>query len=213
MEQIHRYVTELKYTLDLLPIAAVHGAIDMLHDARLRQQQVFVMGNGGSASTASHIVCDLAKNTRVPGVPSFRILEMADNSAVFSAFANDEGYENAFAGFLANFVQPGDVVLGISTSGNSPNVLRAIELGNSVGARTLSFTGFDGGRLRALSQMNVHVPSSNIEQVEDIHLMLGHILCTLLRHLAQEMVAPRLNGRVTALVASNGSAQQDVILP
>lgn len=213
MDQIHRYVTELKYTLDLLPLASIQEAIEVLHDARLRQQQVFVMGNGGSASTASHIVCDLAKNTRAQGVPAFRILEMADNSAIFSAFANDEGYENAFAGFLANFVRPGDVVLGISTSGNSPNVLRAFELANSVGARTLSFTGFDGGKLRPMSQMNIHVPSSNIEQVEDVHLMLGHILCTLLRQMAMDMVAPRLNGRVTALFAPNGSTSQNAALP
>ena len=104
---------------------------------------------------------------------------------MFSAYANDEGYENAFARHLASFVRPHDVVIGISTSGNSPNVLRAIELGNIVGAQTISFTGFDGGELRSLSTMNVHVPSSWIEQVEDIHLMLGHIMCTNLRQLAE----------------------------
>jgi D-sedoheptulose 7-phosphate isomerase len=103
---------------------------------------------------------------------------------VFSAYANDEGYENAFALHLANFVRPKDVVIGISTSGNSPNVLRAIELGNLEGAQTISFTGFDGGKLRSLSTMNVHIPSSWIEQVEDVHLILGHIMCTALRQLA-----------------------------
>ena len=185
MEQIQQYIKQLQETLGILPLESIDDVVQLLHEARLGERQVFVMGNGGSASTASHIVCDLAKNTRIDGIPHFRIFEMTDTTAVFSAYANDEGYENAFARHLANFVRPKDVVIGISTSGNSPNVLRAIELGNLVGAQTISFTGFDGGELRSLSKMNVHVPSSWIEQVEDIHLMLGHIMCTNLRQLAK----------------------------
>jgi len=184
MEQIQQYIKQLQSTLGILPLESIFDVIQLLHEARLREQQVFVMGNGGSASTASHIVCDLAKNTKIDGVPHFRIFEITDNTAVFSAYANDEGYENAFALHLANFVRPKDVVIGISTSGNSPNVLRAIELGNLEGAQTISFTGFDGGKLRSLSTMNVHIPSSWIEQVEDVHLILGHIMCTALRQLA-----------------------------
>lgn len=184
MEQIQQYIAQLQGTLDLLPLESIFDVIQLLHEARLSEQQVFVLGNGGSAATASHIVCDLAKNTKTERVPHFRIFEISDNTAVFSAYANDDGYENAFAHHLENFVRPNDVVIGISTSGNSPNVLRAIELGNLVGAQTISFTGFDGGELRPLSKMNVHIPSSWIEQVEDIHLILGHIMCTSLRQLA-----------------------------
>ena len=93
----------------------------------MNYRQVFILGNGGSASTAEHFVCDLAKNTKKDGWPHFRAIGLTDNMAVFSAYANDEGYENVFVEALANLVQPGDVVLGISTSGNSPNVINAIE--------------------------------------------------------------------------------------
>jgi D-sedoheptulose 7-phosphate isomerase len=189
MESIRRYVTELHETLDLLPVQDLDEVAKVLHKARLQGQQIFVVGNGGSASTASHFVCDLAKNTRIDGIPHFRVLDLIDNSAIFSAYANDDGYENVFALHLANFVRPGDVVIGISTSGNSPNVLRAIEMANEMKAQTIGFTGFDGGQLLDLTNMNVHVDSSIIEQVEDIHLILGHILTVTLREMAAESVS------------------------
>ena len=207
VNQIQFYIEQLHITLDRLPLESIFEVVQVVHEARLNERQVFVMGNGGSASTASHIVCDLAKNTRVEGVPHIRILEMSDNTAIFSAYANDEGYENAFASYLANFLRPQDVVIGISTSGNSPNVLRAIELGNQFGAQTISFTGFDGGKLRPLSELNVHVPSTWIEQVEDVHLMLGHIMCTTLRELATELSAGSLNGRIAGSFAFKNGTQ------
>jgi D-sedoheptulose 7-phosphate isomerase len=111
MEQIQQYIKQLQGTLGVLPLESIFDVIQRLHEARLSEQQVFVLGNGGSASTASHIVCDLAKNTKIDGVPHFRIFEITDNTAVFSAYANDEGYENAFAHHLANFVRPKDVVI------------------------------------------------------------------------------------------------------
>lgn len=186
MENIKQYVTELQKTLDLLPSQSINDVIQILHSARFHQRQIFIMGNGGSASTASHFVCDLVKNTRIIGLPNLRVVEMVDNSALFSAYANDDGYENVFAQHLANFVRPRDVVIGISTSGNSPNVLRAIEYSNTMEAQTIGFTGFDGGQLRSLVSINIHVDSSFIEQVEDIHLILGHMICVNLRRLARE---------------------------
>lgn len=186
MEQIQQYITGLKSTLDRLPLDSIHQAIMILHQARLHHRSVFILGNGGSASTASHFVCDLSKNTRKAGWPNFRVLALTDNMASFSAYANDEGYESVFAGQLASFVQPEDVVIGISTSGNSGNVLAAIELANQVNAMTIGFTGFDGGRLGKLVKLNIHVASDNIEQVEDVHLMLEHLICTCLRHLTKE---------------------------
>lgn len=194
MEQIHDYIFDLKATLDLLPLEPIREAIMVLHTARLNNRQVFIMGNGGSASTASHFVCDLAKNTRKPGWPHFRVLGLADNMASLSAYANDEGYENVFAQQLASFVQPADVVIGISTSGNSRNVLEAIELANRANATTIGFTGFDGGRLGKLVDLNIHVPSQCIEQVEDIHLMLEHLMCTNLRQLMQQAAPAELAG-------------------
>jgi D-sedoheptulose 7-phosphate isomerase len=188
MEQINRYISELKHTLDLLPVEMIHQVVHLLHEARLHNRQVFIMGNGGSASTASHFVCDLAKNTRRPGWPSFRTIGLTDNIAMLTAYGNDEGYENIFSEQLANLVQEADIVIGISTSGNSANVLKAIDLANRMGAITIGFTGFDGGELSRLVQYHVHVPSNIIEQVEDVHLALEHMVCRALGNMAQPLV-------------------------
>lgn len=187
MQIIQNYIGELKNTLDGLSSSVIEQVIEVLHTARLRNRQVFIMGNGGSASTASHFVCDLGKNTRVQGVPNFRVIGLTDNMALFSALANDEGYENVFAQQLASHIQPDDVVIGISTSGNSPNVVNAILLANSIPAQTIGFTGFDSGKLGTLVDINLHVPSYSIEHVEDIHLMLEHLICKALREKAAQM--------------------------
>jgi D-sedoheptulose 7-phosphate isomerase len=175
------YIEELKNTMDLLPEDRIQEVIALLREARLAGRQVFIMGNGGSASTATHFVCDLGKNTRHPALPNFRVIGLSDNMAIFSALANDEGYENVFAQQLASFVQPEDIVIGISASGNSPNVLIAMELANQRGARTVAFTGFDGGKLRSLAGIEIHVPSHCIEHVEDIHLVLEHLITKALK--------------------------------
>ena len=139
------------------------------------------MGNGGSASTATHFVCDLAKNTRKEGWPHYKVIGLADNMAIFSAYANDEGYENVFAQQLANLVMPQDIVIGISASGHSKNVLNAMLLAKSQDATTIGFTGFDGGRLSSMVDINIHVNSNIIEHVEDIHLVLEHMIVKALR--------------------------------
>src|SRR3970040_690455 len=126
MSQSRKYITELQITLDRLPVETIELVISMLHEARLSNRQIFIMGNGGSASTASHFVCDLGKNTRWRGLPNFRVMGLTDNMALFSALANDEGYENVFAQQLASFVHPGDIVIGISPSGNSANVVTGV---------------------------------------------------------------------------------------
>lgn len=188
MEQINRYINELQNTLNQLPVEMIDRVVHLLHNARLHNKQIFIMGNGGSASTATHFVCDLAKNTRRPGWPSFRTIGLTDNMAIMTAYANDEGFDNVFSEQLANLVQADDIVIGISTSGNSPNVLKATELANRMGAVTIGFTGFDGGELGRLVQYHVHVPSNIIEQVEDIHLALEHMICRTLGNMAQPMV-------------------------
>lgn len=181
MNHIRTYIVQLHQTLDDLPVEQIEQVIQVLEQARLERRQVFIMGNGGSASTASHFVCDLAKNTRRADCPRFCVIGLTDNMAIFSAYANDEGYENAFSQQLANLVHPGDIVIGISASGNSPNVLHAIELANAVGATTVGLTGFDGGRLGQMVSIHVHVHSHVIEHVEDIHLSLEHMICKALR--------------------------------
>jgi len=176
MEQIDSYITDLQRTLDLLPKNLIAQVIDILHDARMTGKQIFIMGNGGSASTASHFVCDLAKNTRKDSLPHYRVIGLTDNMAIFSAYANDEGYENVFARQLANLINPKDIVIGISASGNSPNVLNAIAEAKKSDAITIAFTGFDGGQLGLMVDINIHVNSNCIEHVEDIHLVLEHII-------------------------------------
>lgn len=194
MDRTAVYISEFKSLLDQLPLEVIAQVIEIVHEARMQGRKVFIMGNGGSASTASHMVCDLAKNTRKPGLPSLKVIGLADNMPIFSAYANDEGYENVFAQQLANLVEKDDVVIAISASGNSKNVLRAVELANRMGALTIGFTGFDGGQLGKMAQIHLHVPSDCIEQVEDIHLMLDHIITRGLKELAQNLIgAPELS--------------------
>ncbi|MCI0556065.1 MAG: SIS domain-containing protein, partial [Anaerolineae bacterium] len=115
------YSTNLKHTLDHLPLELIEEMVYCLHEARIAQKRVFIIGNGGSAATASHFACDLGKNTVAAHLPRFRVISLTDNMAVFSAVANDLGYEQVFAEQLLNFMQEGDLVIAISASGNSPN--------------------------------------------------------------------------------------------
>jgi D-sedoheptulose 7-phosphate isomerase len=167
--------------MEQLPLQLITDVIDVLQHARMQGNQVLIMGNGGSASTASHFVCDLAKNTRREGWPHFRAIGLTDNMALFSAYANDEGYENVFSQQLANLIKPGDVVIGISASGNSKNVINAIEEAQKLNVTTIGFTGFDGGRLGQIVNINILVQSNIIEHVEDIHLMLEHIIIKMIK--------------------------------
>lgn len=181
MKQISLYISTLQDTMNHLSVETIGRVVDILREARLGGRQVFIMGNGGSASTATHFVCDLAKNTRRDDLPHFRVIGLTDNMAMFSAYANDEGYEHVFEAQLANLIDPGDIVIGISASGNSKNVLNAVALAKQHGAATIGFTGFDGGRLRTLVDTNIHVESNVIEHVEDIHLMLEHMIVKTLK--------------------------------
>ena len=176
MEFIHNYISTLQQTMDQLPQSLISDVIHILQRARMQGSQVFIMGNGGSASTASHFVCDLAKNTRREGLPHFRAIGLTDNMEIFSAYANDEGYENVFSQQLINLIRPGDIVIAISASGNSKNVLNAVEEARKYGVTTIGFTGFDGGRLGQMADVHIHVRSNIIEHVEDIHLMLEHMI-------------------------------------
>jgi D-sedoheptulose 7-phosphate isomerase len=176
MSLIRQYIAEMQGVLGQMPVEHIDLVVQTLHQARLQGKQVFVMGNGGSASTATHFVCDLGKNTYRTSMPAFRALGLTDNMAIFSAIANDEGYENVFAHQLRNLVQPGDVVIAISGSGNSENVIRAVELANVLGAKTVGFTGMGGGKLAKLVSTEIRVPSDQIQQVEDAHLMLEHMI-------------------------------------
>lgn len=181
MEQVTNYLTLLQQSMEQLPKETIVRVIELLHSARMSGRQVFIMGNGGSASTATHFVCDLSKNTRHNAWPHFKAIGLSDNMAVFSAYANDEGYENVFSRQLASLVMPEDIVIAISASGNSKNVLNGIMFAKEQNAMTIGFTGFDGGQLASLVDININVNSNIIEHVEDIHLILEHIIVKSLR--------------------------------
>jgi D-sedoheptulose 7-phosphate isomerase len=176
MESVTNYIAQLQETIDQLPKEKIAKVVDLLHSARFSGRQVFIMGNGGSASTASHFVCDLSKNTRRDGWPRFKVIGLSDNMAAFSAYGNDEGYENVFCEQLANLLLPDDIVIAISASGNSRNVVKAVQYAKDQDAFTIGFTGFDGGILGTLVDIDLHINSNIIEHVEDLHLVLEHMI-------------------------------------
>jgi D-sedoheptulose 7-phosphate isomerase len=181
VDGIQQYVEAIKASLDHLPWQAIRDAIEVLREARLHDRQVFILGNGGSAATASHFACDLGKGTLMPGLPRFRVIALTDNMPLFSALANDMGYDQVFAQQLASLVRPADVVIAISGSGNSANVLNAVHFARHVGATTVGMIGFDGGTLKDLVDVCILVPNDCMEQVEDLHLLLEHLISTELR--------------------------------
>ena len=171
-------------------VAGVAAAIDLatLEDAAMallscqaRGRVVFAAGNGGSAATASHFACDLAKGTRRDGPPTFHVMALTDNVPLLTAWANDNGYERVFAEQLASLAQPGGVLVAISASGNSPNVLAAAETARRYDLVTIGLTGRAGGHLATLVDIAVQVPSDRIEVVEDAHLIVAHSLCVAAR--------------------------------
>lgn len=207
MNGAKHYINGVQETLARLPWRAIEDTIALLEEARRHDRQVFIMGNGGSAATASHFACDLGKGTLMPGRPRFRVIALTDNVPLFSALANDFGYDRVFVEQLASLVQPGDVVIGISGSGNSANVVNAMLLARQVGATAVAMTGFDGGRLKGLADVCIHVPNDCMEQVEDLHLILEHLICTELRQ-AMGVEDAALSERVRAVELSLRLAQE-----
>ncbi len=178
---IEGYWRDLVNVANLMPFDILTEVAEVLLDCRARSRTIFVLGNGGSAATASHLACDLGKGTRTPGVPPFRVVALTDNVPLLTAWANDTSYESVFAEQLATLVQPGDVVVAISASGNSPNVLAAVETAREMRATSVALTGETGGRLAALADVAVRVPGGPIELVEDAHLVIAHSLCVAVR--------------------------------
>jgi D-sedoheptulose 7-phosphate isomerase len=180
-EAISAYLSDMQTTLSNLPIDTIEEVVRLLRQARTQKKRVFLFGNGGSAATASHLACDLAKGTSINGNPRLRTMALTDNMPLISAWANDSSYENIFAQQLQDHVEPGDIVIGISGSGKSINVLNAIKVARTAGAITVGLTGFDGGDLKSLADICIIVPDNSIDQVEDVHLMLGHVITSCLR--------------------------------
>jgi len=181
-DSIHDYHAALQEALDRTPLGQVEGIARAMLVAYDRGGRVLVCGNGGSAATATHMACDLAKNTAVEGVPRLRAHALTDNAALIMALANDLGYDTIFAEQLLSLpVGREDLVVAISGSGNSANVLAAIRVAREAGARTVGLTGMGGGRLAGLVDAALVVPSNEMEIVEDVHLAVNHMLTRALR--------------------------------
>lgn len=208
VEQYRTYLSDLKRTVDLLALELIEATVEQIHLARINHRQLFIMGNGGSAATASHFACDLGKNTVMAGFPRLRVQSLNDNIAVFSAYANDYGYDTVFAEQLANFVQPEDVVLAISTSGNSANVLKAVQVARACGAFTIGWSGYQGGKLAKMVDLPIVVPSDSIEQIEDIHLMMAHMVTISVRKAAQSGFLLHVEQPVPAALAEQIRVKQ-----
>jgi D-sedoheptulose 7-phosphate isomerase len=187
-QRISKYVFEVQTTLQTLPVGHIVEAADAIDSARTSGRRVFIFGNGGSAATAAHMACDLCKGAMVPGKPRIKAISLCDNAALLSAWANDTAYENIFAEQMENLIEEGDVAIGISASGNSLNVLKAIELAKARGATTIGFCGFDGGSIARLVDIPVVIRNCCIEQVEDLHSLLGHVITTYLKSHFEEQV-------------------------
>ena len=163
-------------------LRSVERFITLLESAYRRGRAVYVIGNGGSAANASHFAEDLSMGA-MPDLEGrrFRVLSLADNISYITALANDKGYERVFELQLRQFAVKDDVLIVISGSGNSPNVVRAAEYAKSVGMTVVALTGFDGGKMKALADLNVHVPHPNMCQSEAVHSILMHMVADLLR--------------------------------
>ena len=184
------YLRSLTALLSEIDPDAVARVVDVLYDCWRRDARRVLCGNGGSASTASHLVCDLSKNIYLEGGKPFEVVALTDSAAVLLAWGNDTDFSNVFAGQARTWLRAGDVLIAISGSGNSPNVLAAVKVGCEVGATTIGLCGYSGGKLAEMADLSLVARRDNMQQVEDVHMVLGHVLFSALRD--------RIHGRLTA---------------
>jgi D-sedoheptulose 7-phosphate isomerase len=171
------YKAKLLRTLETVDLQAVGQAVEILLEARDENRHIFVCGNGGSASTASHFVCDMVKGASFQRERRFRIMALTDSLPTLTAYSNDVGYDCVFTEQLKNFAQKNDVVIALSGSGNSANVIGAVEYANSIGCQTIALTGRDGGKLGPLAKLQIHVAEPHMGRIEDGHMIVCHMLC------------------------------------
>ena len=185
MSYIRWYLDEIGRILAQLPQDQIAQIIDILRRARLARKHIFLIGNGGSAATASHFANDLLKSTVSEDKPRMRVFALTDNIPVMLAYANDCGYETIFAEQLDALATPGDVLIAFSGSGSSPNVLRALDLAQARGMTTIGLTGRDGGQMRDRCDVCLTAPCDPMEQIEDVHMVLTHLIYSAIRDEAE----------------------------
>src|SRR6476661_3998713 len=168
------YKTKLFGALDSVDLESVGRAIETLRQARDGNRHIFTCGNGGSASTASHFVTDMVKGASYNRDARFRIMALTDSLPTITAYSNDVSYDCVFTEQLKNFAERDDILIAISGSGNSPNVVKAVEYANSIGCKTIALTGRDGGKLGKLAQVEVRAKTPHMGRIEDAHLIVCH---------------------------------------
>jgi len=195
---VEDYFSRLKTTLDRISRDELQTFLGLLVQALEGGKTIFIMGNGGSGATASHFTGDFNKGLSYHKARRFRFMCLNDNFPTLGAYANDVSYEDVFVEQLKNFLQPGDLVIAISGSGNSPNVIKAIEYANTQGAISLGLTGYDGGKLKKTARFGVHVPIADMQITEDLHMVLDHMAYAVLGSwLPAEGAEARDNGEGT----------------
>ncbi len=172
-----RYKSDLLRALDTLDLSRVEDLIGVFAKARDENRQIFVFGNGGSAASANHFACDIVKGASYGRDKRFRIMALSEQIPTMTAYSNDVGYDVVFEEPLKNFANSGDVVMAISASGNSENVVRAIDYANASGCCTVGLSGKDGGRLRPAVDLSIHVDTHHMGRIEDAHMIICHMVC------------------------------------
>jgi D-sedoheptulose 7-phosphate isomerase len=179
-EWLTNYREGLTRALENVSVERFEQLVQLLESAYHENQQVFIFGNGGSGSTASHFACDLNKGVSYGLQKRFRVICLNDHVPTLTAYANDVSYDDVFVELLKNFFHPADLVIAISGSGNSRNVLKAIEYANTHGGRTVGLSGYDGGKLAQLAQTPLIAPVNDMQKAEDVHLILFHVIMQIL---------------------------------
>jgi D-sedoheptulose 7-phosphate isomerase len=192
MDMVDVYLSETERAVRSIDRGAVRTVVDRLFACWSAGKTTYLIGNGGSAATASHMMNDLLKCTLVPGQPRYKAIALTDNVPAMTAFANDQSYEDIFVEPLMALLTPGDTVIALSGSGNSPNVLRAVAYAKETGALTIGLCGDTGGRLAILADLSVCVPAARIGQQEDGHLILNHTIALALHERIAALPLPIL---------------------
>ena len=181
---IEAHLDRVRRAIDELPVEQIIDVVDVVHAKCSAGRAIFIAGNGGSASTASHMACDLGKNVGADLETDgfrFRVIALADNTATMTAIANDDGYQWVFAKQLRALAEPGDLLILMSASGNSPNVVEAAKTARDIGVSTVGLVGFGGGLLKDLVDLPIVVSGYEYGPVEDVHLVLNHAIAETLR--------------------------------
>lgn len=186
-KEIKEYYRVLSETMNKLDYKEISEAMNALVECYENGGTVYVFGNGGSSATASHMVCDFNKGVSLKKSKKFNFICLSDNTPILTALANDLSYEDVFAYQIEKILNPNDLVLAISGSGNSKNIIKAIDVAKRQGVKIIGMTGYDGGKLYQMSDYHLHAPINDMMKAEDIHMSFDHMMCTILLNVLEDI--------------------------